>query len=234
MTPVLFCCQALRKWSTLGHVSSQPLAKVLGENCARIRRAIGITQDDLALHARAVGLRWNAAKVGNFEKGRSAPTFATVLAVTVALQNALRGAAKRRHETSDWGVTLADLVAGDGFVALNDNFGVSAALLAEVCRGAVFEPRSVDVQFTFRQHSAREVHELVGTMQRSGLTEQRLAHRLGIGPDRLAAVSSRLWKRTFSEERDRRAGAGANQQKKGRVSRELRAELEKAIADGND
>jgi hypothetical protein len=47
-------------------------------------------------------------------------------------------------------------------------------------------------------------------------------------------VSFRLWHRTFSEERDRRAGPDANQQKRGRVSRELRTELENAIADGND
>jgi hypothetical protein len=43
-----------------------------------------------------------------------------------------------------------------------------------------------------------------------------------------------LWQRTFSEERDRRAGADANQQKRGQESRTLRAELEKALADGDD
>lgn len=213
---------------------SESLAKVVGRNYKDIRVAAGVTQEELARSARGVGLRWTASIVGDFEAGRSAPTFATVLAATLALQNALRDAGKQRQQAPERDVTLADLVAGDGFVALNDNFGVSAALLAEVCRGAVFEPRRGDVQFKLRQHSAREVHELVETMQRSGLTEQRLAHRLGIGQDRLAVTSSRLWKRTFSEERDRRAGAGANQQKKGRISRELRAELEKALNDGND
>ena len=71
-------------------------------------------------------------------------------------------------------------------------------------------------------------------LRRSGLTEQRLATRLGISHSRLADASFQLWHSTFSEERDRRAGVGANQQKKGRISRELRAELEKALADGND
>jgi hypothetical protein len=42
-----------------------------------------------------------------------------------------------------------------------------------------------------------------------------------------------LWHGTFSEERDRRAGPDATQQKKGRISRELRTELEKALTDGN-
>jgi hypothetical protein len=76
--------------------------------------------------------------------------------------------------------------------------------------------------------------ELADMRQRSGLTEDRVAQRLKISRDRLAAVSFRLWQHTFSEERDRRADPDANQQKKGRITRELRAELEKAIADGDD
>jgi hypothetical protein len=47
-------------------------------------------------------------------------------------------------------------------------------------------------------------------------------------------VSFQLWHSTFSDERDQRAGPDANQQKRGRISRELRAELEKALSDGND
>jgi hypothetical protein len=70
--------------------------------------------------------------------------------------------------------------------------------------------------------------------QRSGLTEHRLAQRLAISQDRLADTSFRLWQRTFSEERDRLAGPTANKQKRGQVSRTLQAELEKALADGND
>lgn len=70
---------------------------------------------------------------------------------------------------------------------------------------------------------------------RSGLTEDRIAQRLKISRDRLAATSFRLWEgRTFSEERDRRAGPDANPQKRGRVTREVRADLEKALANGDD
>jgi hypothetical protein len=76
--------------------------------------------------------------------------------------------------------------------------------------------------------------ELAHVRQRSGLTEDRIAQRLRVSRDRLAATSFRLWDgRTFGEERDRRAGPDANPQKRGRVTRELRAELEKALADGN-
>ena len=62
----------------------------------------------------------------------------------------------------------------------------------------------------------------------------RLAARLGISRDELAALSLRLWRKPFSQERDRLAGPDANKQKRGQVSRTLRAELEKAIADGHD
>jgi hypothetical protein len=45
----------------------------------------------------------------------------------------------------------------------------------------------------------------------------------------LAGLSAALWKRTFSQERDRRAGPEANAQKRGQVSRELRKELQAVI-----
>jgi hypothetical protein len=58
---------------------------------------------------------------------------------------------------------------------------------------------------------------------------------LEVSRDRLAATSFRLWDgRTFAEERHHRAGSDANAQKRGRVTRELRAELEEALADGDD
>jgi transcriptional regulator with XRE-family HTH domain len=224
---------------TLLHGSSQPTAEVLGYNCRRVRTAIGVTQDELARHARDVGLKWNAAKVANFEAGRWAPTFATVLAVTLALQKAWKDREKS-GEPPTIKVTLSELVhVRGGWIALNDTLDVVGAELADVCSGDVPEigPRQI------RKRGApapqpydwdRRMRDISAVLERSGLTEDRLARRLGIGRARLADESSRLWRRTFSEERDRRAGPGANQQKKGRISRELRAELEKAIAHGKN
>ena len=48
------------------------------------------------------------------------------------------------------------------------------------------------------------------------------------------AAMAKLWKRTFVAERDRRAGPDANAQRKGQISRQLKAQLEKALSDGND
>jgi len=62
----------------------------------------------------------------------------------------------------------------------------------------------------------------------AGVTDKRMARQLGISVNDFMVRSIRLWGRTFSEERDRRAGADANQQKKGRIAREMRIELESA------
>jgi len=216
-------------------LSRRSLAEVVGANCKRIRSQAGVTQDELARCARLLGLRWDAAKVGRFEAGAVAPTFATVLAVTLALQMALVDAAERRSESQEGGVTLADLVDGRDHIALTDSVAVAATQLAEVCRGRTFTP--FDLEYWRRVRSVQDTIDatVAGMMQRSGLTEHRLAKHLGITPERLADVSFQLWQSTFSEERDRRAGPDANQQKRGRISRELRAELdEKALADGDD
>lgn len=263
MTRVWFGCQATRISVTLADVSSLPLAVVVGGNCKLVRSKIGVTQDELARCARFIGLRWNAAKVGDFEAGRSAPTFATVLAVTLALQMALDDAAERRGDIpEEWArkhgisgrVTLADLVGGEGEVALTGSLSVPAAQVEAVCRGRAFHrfdlqynppPTDPDEMATtvwvgkvLEDNVEPALTKLVwegaaaSTLERSGLTEHRLAKRLSINRARLAHISFQLWQSTFSEERDRRAGPDANQQKRGRVSRELRAELEEALANG--
>jgi hypothetical protein len=43
-----------------------------------------------------------------------------------------------------------------------------------------------------------------------------------------------LWGRSFTDERDHRAGPDANPEKRGRVSRDLKSELHEAVNDGDD
>jgi DNA-binding transcriptional regulator YiaG len=236
----------------------ESVATVVGRNCARFRSAAGLTQEQFVRYARDVGLRWTASKVADFERGRRELAFGAVLAVSLALSKALVDA-RQRGSAIDGPVTLADLVQSDGNVILTpDGPDPLGSVVADACRGrpwplepvellgadelemqrvhnevvkAALSKALVDGQFDPNLTSA----DLEHIRQRSGLTEDRLAQRLDISRDRLAAVSFRRWQgRTFSEERDRRAGFDANQQKRGRVSRELRAELEKALADGND
>jgi transcriptional regulator with XRE-family HTH domain len=233
------------------------LAAVLGANCKRIRTDAGVTQDELARHARDFGLRWTASKVRDFEVGRTAPTFATVLALSAALdraaapvvgmstQNLLKP--KRREPR----VRLADLVTFDGFITVTDEFDPRGQRVADYCAGASWALPGSDVAHTATLDKFKKLMEThpvidgqvekgmrVVDLQRmrraSGLAEDRLASRLGISRDRLAAVSFRLWKKPFSQERDRIAGSDANRQKRGQVTRTLRAKLEKELANGNN
>jgi transcriptional regulator with XRE-family HTH domain len=112
-------------------VDTYSLPAVLGANCREIRTEHGVTQAQLASHARRLGLRWTATKVGDFESGRSATAFGTVLTLLLALDNSISaapgpasvlhgdGTVTRRKRPR---VTLADLVAHDGFVALTHDF----------------------------------------------------------------------------------------------------------------
>jgi hypothetical protein len=133
--------------------------------------------------------------------------------------------------------------------------GLAVAAVVEACRGLPWPLEPVDLYGADELEMARVSDIIVAgaiteikkeqtdilanagakvLVRRSGLAEDRLAKRLKVNRDQLANMSFRLWQATFSEERDRRAGPEANQQKRGRVSRELRAELEKALADGDD
>jgi DNA-binding transcriptional regulator YiaG len=239
-------------------VMRESLAVVVGGNCARLRSAAGLTQEQFAHYARGVGLRWTASKVADFERGRREVAFGTVLAVSLALSKALADGRERGAKVGA-PVTLADLVESDGSVILApDGPDPLGAVVADVCSGRPWPLEPVDLlgadelklQAVHRQVIESVLSkalvdgqidpnltsaELADMRRRSALTEDRIAQQLGVSRDRLAAVSFREWHgRTFSEERDRRAGSGVNQQKKGRITRELRAELKKALADGND
>ena|GEM_PF-4544120 len=76
------------------------------------------------------------------------------------------------------------------------------------------------------------VADAVATLIRqSGLTEQRQAKRMGIQPSDLAALSLMLWQKTFTRERDLRAGPDANAQKRGQITRAMRVELADKLAE---
>jgi hypothetical protein len=66
-----------------------------------------------------------------------------------------------------------------------------------------------------------------------GEPEQLLERELGLDRDRLVAEMAALWGKSFHAERDERAGPGANAQKKGRVARQLKADM-KAVLDGDN
>jgi hypothetical protein len=160
---------------------------------------------------------------------------ATVFAVVLALQKALEDAKRARHPEAHPpidAVTVPKLIEVGGLVELNADLLVAGGELADMCERAPI----LDDPGRIRRRSAKTApaEDVSEILNRSGLTEYRLAKHFHVDRDRLAAVSFRLWRSTFSAERDRRAGPAANQQKKGRITREMRAEVKKALADGND
>jgi transcriptional regulator with XRE-family HTH domain len=220
-----------------------PLAEVVGENCKRLRGRIGITQDDLARHARTVGLRWRASSVGDFEAGRSSPTLATVVAVAAALQSALDDPVRLGPDPTD--IRLSDLVACAGWVSVTEALIVPGPTLAQWLGGAVATLPPLDAYrppptqpgdgsaYAELEKELRKAHATLdgaeGVLARSGLAEQRTAKTLGVDPGALALASFELWGGTFTEERDRRAGPDANKQKRGQIARTMRAELAVAL-----
>ena len=181
------------------------------------------------------------AAAGDFEAGRSAPALATVVLAALALELARQVAAagamieanlhgrKRQTKITDKPVSMADFLGGGEVIALNDALELPEPVVAAICRGAWYNIPS-NLLVLAQQRTGDSA---AAVLDRSGLTEDRLAKRLGISREYVATLSFKLWRRTFSEERDRRAGVGANRQKRGRVSRELQAELERALYDGD-
>jgi len=206
------------------------LAEVVGRNARDLRQNtdVNATLEDVAALARAYGLRWSTGSVGSLESGRT---------VGVNLENLLAVAATL-GDVIGRPVTLAELFAGDGDVTLNDELVVPLATVRAALSGEVVSiPPSVAVM-----RIAGGFFPAVGTVRysvRSSVrgafreTDERICKDLGVDPDVGAEAMAKLWRATFTAERDRRAGSEANAQKRGRISRklkaDLKAELQKAL-----
>ena len=195
------------------------LASVIGKNARQLRTTAGLTLDQVSIAARRHGLNWSESRVADFESGRVAPNLATLIAVCLALADAGCAAA-----------TFPALLRSESPIQINDSLFLS--------REQVFDllgvPRSPLDREAFEWLLAQPIQMMPPTTVNSatkipGATEERTRKALGISSTELANWSAALWKRTFSQERDRRAGERANAQKRGQVTRQMRAELEAAI-----
>lgn len=221
---------------------ARSLAEVVGINARRLRG--DATSDELAKAARAEGLNWGTGRISDLEHGRVSPT----LSMLVALAHALRSVHGRP-------VRLADLVRHDGFITLTRELTITSAALQRFLDGQDVSIKVKDVphgpELKQRMREALDSHakcsgvklppavdevrtDLVEQVFRqSGEAEARIAKSLGLHGEDFAAVSAYLWGHTLSAERDRRVGPGANAQDKGRVTRNLKAEVG-AVLDGDD
>jgi transcriptional regulator with XRE-family HTH domain len=199
------------------------LAAVIGKNARRLRRDAELTLDEVSIAAQMRGLNWSESRVADFESGRVAPNLATLMAFCVALTDA--GCTK---------VTLPELLRSEAPIQINDSLLLSNEQVVTLVSST--KPPSPEWA-TLPITTSIKALQASGILPLTNATEERTWKALGISRTELADLSARLWNRTFSEERDRRAGAGANAQKRGQVSRQLREELQAAIeaaSHGND
>jgi hypothetical protein len=143
------------------------------------------------------------------------PTLDTLYTVALALSAA-----------TNEPVTLADLIAGTGPVALNAELTVSRKQLDAFCSGGPptgktrLSPR-LAAQLRVRAESDR--HR--GLLEDFREADVRVCKRLGLDVEIGADLMGELWGRVFSAERDRRAPADAKPQHLGIIARELQNEL---------
>jgi hypothetical protein len=189
-----------------------------------LRIEAGATLEQFAIAAKAFGLPWSTGRVGDFEAGRVAPSFPTMYAVALALRT-----------VTGQPVALADLLAGDdGPVDLTDELTIDlsdlqGALQGKPVAGGERKPTARD-----KGNLGRGLASLVPDWFHLEMREAdvRLCKQLGVTPERGGAAMIALWRRSFTNERDRRAGADANAQRKGQISRQLKTEL-KLQLEGN-
>ncbi len=208
-----------------------------------MRLSTGLTLDQVAGAARRRGLSWSESRVADFEAGRVAPNLETLIPYCLALTDISCSA------------TPSSLVGPTNqFIALNKTLRLRASDIVKMLSGeAVAKPqrpaRSRPMDQTERSALIVDTDErriaefyiddvklstLRAIWESSGAAEERMRRSLGISLMLLANLSAALWKRRFSEERDRRAGENANAQMRGRISRQLREELLTAIERARD
>lgn len=220
------------------------IAHVVGANAQQLRGKRKL--DEVARAVTACGLKWGGGRISDLEAGRVSPTLPTLLVLCQAFGDLLGRS-----------VRLAELLAGDGAVVITegtpDHEGLHVPLSA--VRAALTgspvdlpKPHLSALEVLQRDHVSRfaagDFHdERSGDLDPQlaydvwcafGEAETRTARALDVDKVRLVETMTRLWGRSLAEERDLRTGPDATQQQRGRTTRQLREELRKAIARGND
>ena len=155
--------------------------------------------------AESFGLPWSTGRVSAFERGDVSPTLPTLYAYARALSAA-----------SGEPVTLADLLDGDGDVTINDDVVTPLSKL----RGAVSGQPVMGLG-----EATILGGRFVGSTKKLSETDIRICKSIGVEPNAGLAAMVELWGHTFSTERDRRSEPGDNAQRRGQISRQLKADL---------
>ncbi len=191
-------------------MAAEPLATLIGRNARRIRSDANLTLDRVASEVSALGHAWSHSRVAAFERGDVSPTLPIILVVCAALARLL-----------DKDVTLADLTASVDRVQITEGLAAEASAVSAVLSGASAATIAPPDPFARPQDSPEDRRVAFNT----GRAERDLAQTLGEDLRLVSIASAQLWGKSYSEERDHRAGPDASPQAKGRISRTLKTEL---------
>lgn len=215
---------------------------VIGRNLAELRQSHGLSQDDIAGAARLFGFRWNSARISRMERGESAMTVDTLMALCVVLSEA----------TGD-PVKLLDLLVTQEPVRLGHSTEIparNANLLSasdpswwpEDKKNSVTPPQERTLTWAERLWAAYEEIIEPGPMNLAklnpylqarrlwSLTDERNARKLDLTDEAFVIWCVHLWGQLMSQETEARAPADATAQKRGRITRDLLSELRNALS----
>lgn len=205
--------------------NSVDIQVVIGRNVRRLRGKASMA--DLAVIASEYGEVWDAGSIGKIEAGKYKATIQLLGVLSMALTR-LTGREVRVHEflwqETPQLITLNRLLVAEPASLLS--FLAGEKVLEA---GQIVEPSNdfeATVTAAFRNHPEAISLKPAGRVYRE-LThgDRRIAREVSLSPEVFAVWCSLLWSRTFTAERDVRAGDNASAQKRGRVSRELKQEL---------
>jgi len=214
------------------------IEQAIGRGVSRIRADYGLTQDQLAQRARALGVKWSTARVRELERGELRVTVA-VLAVLLTALAELTGeqfAPADLLDSDDVEVTPTWTVPGPALQALFAGEGVKpSALVAPGEMRSVAEKTATMRRYIedLRASEWRYPPKLTLPLMQSvierptTLAEQRAARRLGIDAGALKAWALFLWGRSLDEQAA--ATAGDSQQARGHATRKLVSDIREAI-----
>lgn len=214
------------------------LAVVIGRNCKALRGPASMAE--LAEHARRFGARWNSGYIAKIEAGMR-PSVATLVVLAAALESLTEETVRVEHLLK---------TEFDEPIELSDGVQVSNGyLLTKILRGEANLNADLEgvVQRSLAENSAlakvRMAERLIPGTWPGGVShvdvveahlentegDDRIARSMGFGGDLLTAWSLKLWGKSFTAERDSRAGKQANAQKRGQITRQMKTEVQEAI-----
>lgn len=236
-----------------GMATPDDLQQIIARNVKTIRRRSGLTQAQLAQAARLHGLIWTRNTIAQIETGGKRVQLAEAIVLAATLEVPLAELAQPSGtevaiETGVWSAGYLRAVIEGNMDYPAEFRSPEQTLVAKATTLALGS--FVSQRQSLRQNlmdrwdldpdiSHAEMKRIAGW---NDPTDVEVAawiegeSRLGVTPGEVMIASKHLWGQSFQEERDARAvdRPGRPQQVKGRITRELRDELNRQIEQAAD